>query len=287
MALPLSSNRRDANITAVITRLLVAAVILLLARAPAEAQFPIFDAHIHYSRPDWTAYTPERALSILAQAGVRRAIVSSTPDDGTLMLYDRAPKGIVPFLRPYRTREDMGSWMRDPAVAAYVEERLNKRDVYRGIGESHFGAGDVEAPTLRRFAELAKARGLYLWCHVDETTVEKMLVTYPGVKILWAHAGMSSSAATVGRLVDRHPVLWVELALRGDVAPGGTLDPEWKALFVRHPDRFFVGTDTWVTSRWEAIRPATEAVQQWLRQLPRDVAEQIAYKNGDRLFPPR
>src|SRR5690242_9564113 len=101
-------------------------IALLLTATPAAAQLPIFDAHIHYSRPDWTTYTPERALSILAQAGIRRAIVSSTPDDGTLMLYDRAPAGIVPFLRPYRTREDMGSWPRDPAVAAYVEERADK-----------------------------------------------------------------------------------------------------------------------------------------------------------------
>jgi hypothetical protein len=267
--------------------LLVVAALLLLGTTPAGAQFPIFDAHIHYSRPDWDAYTPERVLSILARAGVRRALVSSTPDDGTLMLYDRARAGIVPFLRPYRTRDDMRTWTRDPAVAAYVEARLDARDVYRGIGESHFGTGDVEAPTVKRIAELAKARGLFLWCHVDETTVEKVLVTYPGVPVLWAHAGMSSSAATVGRLVARYPMLWVELALRGDVAPEGRLDPAWQTVFVRHPDRFLVGTDTWVTSRWESVRPATEAVQQWLRQLPREVAEQIAWKNGERLFPPR
>src|SRR2546423_6876113 len=106
---------------------------VLGAAVPAAAQFPIFDAHIHYSRPDWDAYTPERALSILARAGVRRAIVSSTPDDGTLKLYDRAPASIVPFLRPYRTRGDMGSWPRDPAVATYVEQRLAARGIYQGI----------------------------------------------------------------------------------------------------------------------------------------------------------
>lgn len=260
--------------------------VLLGWSRPTAAQLPIFDAHIHYSRPDWSVYTPERALSILAQAGVRRAIVSSTPDDGTVKLYEKAPAGIVPFLRPYRTRDDMGSWTRDPAVAAYVEERL-KRGIYRGIGESHFGAEDVTAPTVRRIAELATEQKLFLQCHVDETTVERMLTTYPGARILWAHAGMSSSAATVGRLLDRFPLLWVELALRTDVAPGGTLDPEWRALFVRKPDRFLVGTDTWVTSRWEAVRDATAAVQHWLRQLPREVAEQIAYKNGDELFPPK
>ena len=275
----------DGSIPAMNTRVLVLVVAALLgATGPASAQLPIFDAHIHYSRPDWDVYTPERALSILAQAGVRRAIVSSRPDDGTVKLYEKAPAGIVPFLRPYRTREDMASWTRDPAVAAYVEERL-KRGIYRGIGESHFGVSDVAAPTVRRIAELAEQQKLFLQCHVDEATVEGMLTTYPTVRILWAHAGMSSSAATVGRLVDRFPMLWVELALRSDVAPGGTLDPEWKALFTRKPDRFLVGTDTWVTSRWEAVRDATAAVQNWLRQLPRDAAEQIAYRNGDRLFP--
>ena len=265
--------------------LAVLALSLAVWPGPAGAQLPIFDAHIHYSQPAWSVYTPERALSILAQAGVRRALVSSTPDDGTVMLYEKAPAGIVPFLRPYRTRDDMASWTRDAAVAAYVEERL-KRGIYRGIGESHFGADDVTAPTVRRFAELAAGQQLFMQCHVDEITVEKMLTTYPGVRILWAHAGMSSSAATVGRLLDRYPMLWVELSMRTDVAPGGTLDPEWRAVFMRKPDRFMVGTDTWVPSRWEAIRDAMAAVQNWLRQLPRDVTEQIAYKNGDRLFPP-
>src|ERR687897_571218 len=101
---------------------LLLALSLLAAPVTAQQPLPLFDAHIHYSRPDWDVYTPERILSILAQSGVRRAIASSTPDDGTLKLYDRAPKGIVPFLRPYRTREDMSAWPRDPAVQAYVEE---------------------------------------------------------------------------------------------------------------------------------------------------------------------
>src|SRR5205823_14571328 len=93
---------------------------LLLVATPAAAQLPIFDAHIHYSRPDWDASTPERVLSILAQAGVRRAIVSSTPDDGTLRPYDRSPAAIVPFPRPYRTRADRDSCTPDPAAAASV-----------------------------------------------------------------------------------------------------------------------------------------------------------------------
>ncbi len=97
---------------------------------------------------------------------------------------------------------------------------------------------------------------------------------------------MSSCAQAVGALLDRHPTLWVDLALRnGDVAPGGTLDPGWRALFLRHPDRFLAGTDTWVTSRWEALPGSVSEVRNYLSQLPREVAEKIAYRNADQLIP--
>jgi len=268
-----------------VARALLALGLLVVAARPAHAQaLQIFDAHIHYSQSDWDALTPERALSVLARANVFRALVSSTPDDGTLKLYDRSPRGIVPFLRPYRTRGDMATWPHDVAVASYVEERL-KRGIYRGIGEFHLSAGDVEAPVVKRFAALAEQRNIFWQAHVDDVTVEKMLTLYPRVRILWAHAGMSSSAPTVSGLLGRFPNLWVELAIRTDVAPGGTLDPAWRAAFMKDPDRFMVGTDTWVTSRWETLRESMQAIQDWLAQLPRDIAEQIAYKNGERLFP--
>ena len=143
-------------------RLLLATLLFALgAAAPATAQLPIFDAHVHYSRPDWDVYSADRALAILRAAGVRRAIVSSTPDDGTLKLYERAPKTIVPFLRPYRTRDDMGNWHNDPGVRSYVEERL-KRGIYRGIGEFHLSESGVGGSTLKRFAGLAADRDLFL-----------------------------------------------------------------------------------------------------------------------------
>jgi predicted TIM-barrel fold metal-dependent hydrolase len=264
---------------------LVLAVAAVVGAEPARAQpLPIFDAHIHYSEPDWGELGPERALAILKSANVRRALVSSTPDDGTLKLYEKAPAMVVPFLRPYRSRSDMANWPRDLSVAAYVEERL-KRGIYKGIGEFHLGIADVEAPVVKRFAELAVQHGLFFEAHVDDATVEQLVTRYPSVRIIWAHAGMSASAATVGRLVDRFPNLWVELSLRSDVAPGGSLDGEWRALFLRHPDRFLVGTDTWVTSRWQSLPDGMREIQRWLAQLPRDVAERIAHRNGERLFP--
>jgi hypothetical protein len=267
-----------------VRRLVLSALLIVLGTAAHAAELPIFDAHVHYSRPDWDVYSPERALSLLAAAGVRRAVVSSTPDDGTVKLYEKAPKIVVPFLRPYRTRDDMGKWHSDPGVQAYVEERL-KRGIYRGIGEFHLGGADAGGPTVKRIAQLAAERDLFLQAHVDDVTIEKLLTLYPRARFLWAHAGMSAPASTVGRLLERFPTLYVELALRTDVASGGTLDPEWRAVFVKYPDRFMVGTDTWVTSRWEVMRDYHRDVQVWLAQLPREVAEAIAWKNGERLFP--
>lgn len=243
----------------------------------------MFDAHIHYSHGDWDTLSPQQALALLERAGVRQALVSSTPDDGTLKLYQADSKRIIPFLRPYRTRGDMGGWHSDPAVQAYVEERL-ARGVYKGIGEFHLSAADTDKPVVKRLAELAAKQQLFLHAHVDEVAVERLLTLYPEVHILWAHAGMSSPVKEVDRLLDRYPKLWVELALRLDVAPGGNLDPEWRALFLRHPDRFMVGTDTWTTSRWDSLVEEARATRRWLGQLPRNVADQIAYRNGERLF---
>ena len=104
---------------------------LVLATAQAQ-ELPIFDAHIHYSRPDWQVFTPERVLAILDRAGVQRALVSSTPDDGTLMLYEAAPQRVVPFLRPYRSRDDMASWHHKP-LRADLKCRLTRLD------QKHFG----------------------------------------------------------------------------------------------------------------------------------------------------
>ena len=266
---------------------LASVLVLVLTALPAAAaqDLPIFETHLHYSQDSWSSYAPEAILAILDKAGVTRALVSSTPDDGTLNLHAKAPTRIVPILRPYRSRADMGTWYQDPAVLAYVEERLQK-GIYKGIGEFHLYGGQTGTPVIKRLVELAVQKSLILHAHSDDRAVEELVALNPKVKILWAHAGMSAGPDVIGKLLDRYPTVWVELALRTDVAPGGQLDPAWRALFVRHPERFMVGTDTWVASRWEVLPRYLDDVRAWLRQLPRDVAEQIASRNASRLFGP-
>ncbi len=242
----------------------------------------ITDAHLHYSQNSRQDYAPAAVLALMDQAGVRRAFVSSTPDDGTVELYELAPDRIVPVLRPYRQPGELGSWHQDPTVVPYLEQRLG-RPIYRGIGEFHLTGDDARAPVVRQVAELAAPRKLFLHCHCDAAAVEILVGLAPGVRVLWAHAGMSSGPEDVGRLVDASKDLFVELALRSDVAPGGQLDPAWRDLFVRHPDRFMVGTDTWIASRWETLVEVQAAARAWLRQLPPDLARRLASENAESL----
>jgi hypothetical protein len=260
----------------------VAAVLLTSAALAAGDETPIVDSHLHYSQNSWQDHAPAAVLLLLDQAGVRRAFVSSTPDDGTVRLFEMAPDRIVPVLRPYRQPGELSSWHQDPTVVPYLEQRL-ARPIYRGIGEFHLTGSDARSPVVRQVAELARRYGLFLHCHCDAEAAEILVGLVPGVRVLWAHAGMSSGPDEVARLIGVSPDLLVELALRSDVAPGGKLDPAWGDLFVRHADRFMVGTDTWVSSRWGSYVEVQNDTRIWLRQLPADVARRLATENAESL----
>jgi Amidohydrolase len=260
----------------------VAAMMLCSAALATGDEMPIVDTHLHYSQNSWQDQTPAAILLLMDQAGVSRAFVSSTPDDGTVRLFDMAPDRIVPVLRPYRQPGELSTWHQDPTVVPYLEQRLG-RPIYRGIGEFHLNGSDAGFPVVRQVAELARRHGLFLHCHCDAAAAEILVGLVPGVRVLWAHAGMSSDPAEVGRLVDASPDLLVELALRSDVAPGGKLDPAWRDLFERRADRFMVGTDTWVSSRWGSYIEVQNDARTWLRQLPPEVARRLATENAESL----
>ncbi|MFQ5937643.1 MAG: amidohydrolase family protein, partial [Acidiferrobacterales bacterium] len=263
----------------------VFSVVLTGSQTLASENLPIFDTHVHYSEDAWGLYAPSEIIDLLARAGVSRALVSSTPDDGTLLLYQQDPDRVVPILRPYRSSVDMSGWFRDKAVMAYVEKRL-KRAIYRGVGEFHiFGARDVDTPQMRWLVKLAVERNLVLHMHSDAEPVRALYAIGPKVKILWAHAGVFAPPDVIGELLDRYPTLSVELSLRAaDVAPGGALAPAWRELLLRHADRFMIGTDTWASWRWTQYTALVREHRRWLAQLPRPVAEKIAYRNAARHF---
>lgn len=264
-------------------------ILCLALPVPAArgADLPIFDAHLHYSEGAWSTYSPADILAMMDAAGVSGALVSSTPDDGTLKLLDRAPRRLVGGFRPYRESAHMDSWFGDPDLFAYGEKRL-ARGRHRVFGEVHLNrAEDVATPGMRRILGLVAERGLYFHVHSDAAVVEALLAAAPDLKVLWAHAGLSESAATVGRVLDRHASVWTELSYRAhDLMPGGAIEPDWRELLIRHADRFLIGSDTWAVDRWRSYGHLIGAHRAWLAKLPGDVARKIAHENAERLFQP-
>jgi len=246
------------------------------------APLPIFDAHLHYSHDAWEQLPPKAAIAILRQAGLKAAMVSSSSDDGTQKLYAEAPDLVLPVLRPYRTRGDVGTWVRDATVVGHLEARL-KANRYVAIGEYHVYGADADLPVVRRVVELAREHKLYLHSHSDADAIERQFKQDADARILWAHSGFDSPDK-VREMLRRHPRLWCDLAFRSDHASNGRVDPAWRAAFMEFPDRFVVGTDTFTPERWHFVVEHANWSRQWLADLPAEVAERIAWKNGEALF---
>ncbi len=262
--------------------LLAACVVGGWPAARAADDMPLFDAHIHYSHDAWEQVPPKQAVQILRSAGLRGALVSSSNDEGTQMLAAEAPELIVPELRPYRTRGEIGSWMRDETVVRYLEARLAKYR-YAGIGEFHLYGEDAELPVPRRMVALARERKLLLHAHSDVDAIERMLRQWPEARVLWAHSGFERPDA-VRAVLRRHPRLWCDLAFRGDHASGGKVDPAWREAFTEFPDRFMIGTDTFTPERWHYIGEHARYSRAWLADLPLPLAERIGWRNAETLL---
>ena len=131
--------------------------------------------------------------------------------------------------------------------------------------------------------QMAKERRLFLHLHGDAEAVERVFVQYPEARILWAHSGFDRPD-NVHAMLHKHPKLWADLAFRTDQASNGVVDPAWRALFLAFPDRFMVGTDTFTPERWHYVVDHAAYSRRWLSDLPADLAERIAYRNGEAFF---
>ena len=262
----------------------------LLAAPPAAAQdrLPIFDTHVHYSRDAWSEYSPARIEELFREAGVLRALVSSTPDDGTLKLFKHMPERVVPNLRPYRDGADVTSWSANQEVFDYVSGRLNS-GIYRGVGEFHlFDPLEARSRQVRGLVRLAVEKDLWLQVHSGAGPVKALYAVDPRVKILWAHLGMTEPADVVMEMMDAYPEMLTETSFRGGEIGGGPdgIDPAWRDVMIKHADRIMIGSDTYITPRWGDYASLIGEHRAWLSRLPDEVARKIAYRNAVRVFGP-
>lgn len=186
--------------------------------------------------------------------------------------------------------------MRFPGISARngqlrrAEEAL-ETDAYAGFGEVHIHTpSNLDSPRLQKLIRRLPEKGLYFHAHARYDVITRIFKISPNVKIIWAHAGFDTPDV-VGRMMDTYENLWADLSLREfgtlddvGIADAEGINPQWKALFLRHPDRFMVGSDTWNVQRWLGLKSIIDENRIWLGALPKDVADQIAHQNGERLF---
>ena len=119
---------------------------------------------------------------------------------------------------------------------------------------------------------------------MDSSLIEHIFTLAPKAKVIWAHTGFSVATDRVAALMKKYPDLMGELSYRNDITDGGKLSKQWRALFTAYPDRFLLGSDCWVTERWAQYREIMDYYQRWLAELPRDIGNKIAHRNGERIF---
>jgi hypothetical protein len=285
-----------------VRRLLLAAALALSAATAAAADYtgPLFDAHLHYN--DEARQGPHPLPDVLARMqrnGVRGVIANSRTNEGTHALA-ASPQAraagvtVVPFVRLYRNREDYTNWFRDESIYEMVQAELARgtgAGPFRGIGEFHlYDSANADGPVARKLMQLAEDRQLAVLAHVDDRAVDMLMAHTASrgqrLRMVWAHTGIGGSPVErVDQLMARYPQLMGELSYRpGLTCDGGKLCPEWRALIVKYPDRFVIGSDTWINQRWMYYDQLMAGYRTWLGDLPADLARKVAWSNAAGVF---
>jgi hypothetical protein len=278
--------------------------------APAHAADyagPLLDAHLHYNQEAWNGQTgPHPVADVLARMqrnGVRAIVSNSRPNDGTRLLAAgtaarEAGVTVLPFIRLYRNRADYDSWFKDESIYAMVQAEFAQGTTsspFRGIGEFHlYDSANANGAVARKLMVFAEEKGLAVLAHVDDTAIDLLMAHTPSqgqrTRLIWAHTGIGgASVARVDALLARYPLLMGELSYRpgltcADAQGAERLCPEWRALLLKYPTRFLIGSDTWVNQRWQYYDTLMAGYRSWLGDLPPEVARNVAWNNGARLF---
>ncbi len=304
---------------ATLFRLLAAIGVLFSFAATtfADEALPIIDAH---SQADQKIEL-EEILALMDEAGVSRTILS--PWGGRHLkeltaFVKRHPQRITPALRTkggiYRSNK-LGKYKRfldkqaaSPRFGAMGEILLYhaKKEVRGGEGSYSLQVVPPDDPRVRAALALALKRHWPFVVHVEfaeagadrgvfMAKLEDMLRANPAHPFALIHMGQLE-AKEAGRLIDGHPnIHFITSHATPDFARSGyaftnmfdgqDLAPQWKALMVRHKDRFVLGFDNVFARNWR--NSYVQQVRLWRRalmKLPVDVAHAVAHRNAERLW---
>ncbi len=172
-------------------------------------------------------------------------------------------------------------------VMGEVHLRQLSRKIDRDPNDAHF----------LEILKLAAERAVPIVIHYEMTTataaaqLEKALGARAEAVVVLAHAG-EAKPSDLERVLARNSNLMVDLSgMHFQRTPSlasetGPLDPKWKALIEKMPDRFIMGIDVWAPRLFE---PAMlDRLMRWTRrvlgQLSPAVAERVAWKNAAKIY---
>jgi hypothetical protein len=283
-------------------RLWVLAVLAACAGGAGAADYggPLFDAHLHYNEEAWqgqpAAHPLDDVLARMQRNGVQAIVANSRPNGGTQALAEAraqtqaAQVTVLPFIRLYRNRDDYSNWFRDESIYAMVQSEFARGTAagpYRGIGEFHlYDSANANGPVAKKLMQFAQDKQLAVLAHVDDVAIDLLMAHAPKARLIWAHTGIGGTpAARVEALLAKYPLLMGELSYRPGLTCGeGTLCPEWRTLLLKYPQRFLIGSDTWINQRWQYYDGLMQGYRRWLGELPPEVAQRIGWGNGAALF---
>jgi len=262
----------------------------------AEYTGPLIDAHSHV--PNATAI--DAYVAAMKRHKVARVVllgVGGLQKDDTTWL--------TAANRKYPDRAVAGLPVPDPtseSAASQLELQLDRARPHV-IGEVHLRQlgrrvidRDPNSPAFGKILAVAGKFGVPVVIHYEltdaaEAALDRALAAYRKTTIVLAHGG-EGPPGRLDRLMMRNANLFVDLsgmhfqrtpALASETGP---LDPGWKALIEKIPDRFLIGVDVWAARLFE---PAMlDRLFLWTRrilgELRPDVAERVAHKNAAKLY---
>lgn len=270
----------------------------------------VFDMHMHYKWSQKEVTSPEQAIAALAEQNIAHSVVIGKPAENALLLKRLAPDKVIPIFSPYRDSQDWYRWQRNEQVLVDATKALESGE-YQGVGELHIIGGGFArkldtATVLNGLLELVVKHDVPIMIHTEFSRPNYMLAIcqrHPQSKIIWAHAGAVLRPEHVDEVMQKCPNVWSGMAARDPwryennqhTDENGKLLPEWKALLLKYPERFLVGSDTvWPVEQldswdepdtgWQQLGRFWDFHRSWLAQLPPGVAQKIQRENAMKLF---
>ena len=267
---------------------------------------PFADIHLHFNWDQEELLSAHEALTILEKYNVVFAVVFSTPSANALKLSSISDGRVIPFFSPYITGHSRGNWYHDKRVLPLARKGLEE-GLYKGIGELHVISGlgpRRDNDVFKGLLALAAEFDVPFNIHTETSSyqfLQPICEQHSEVRFLWAHAGGVLGPEHAEGIMKACPNVWIELSARdpdhygGLVEDDGSLRAGWKAVMIKYPDRFMVGTDpVWnahQVNRWyeadEGWLHYAEFIafhRGWLTELPKDVEKKVRLDNALKFF---